>query len=116
MGPQKSASTVIPSYGVDTNWYFDSGSTDHITNSLEQLTTRDKYHGQEQIYAANGKGMSITHIGDTIFHTPSRDYLFNKFLHVPAATKNLISVHQFTSDNDVFLEFHPSFFCVKDLY
>jgi len=40
---------------------------------------------------------------------------FSDVLHVLAAKKNLISVHQFTSDNDVFLEFHPSFFCVKDL-
>jgi len=113
--PLKSASTAINSYGVDTNWYFDSGSTDHITNSLEQLSTRERYNGQEQIHAANGKGMSINHIGNTTFHTSSRDFSFNNVLHVPAATKNLISVHQFTSDNDVFLEFHPSFFCVKDL-
>ena len=59
--------------------------------------------------------MSINHIGNTTFHTSSRDFSFNNVLHVLAATKNLISVHQFTSDNDVFLEFHPSFFCVKDL-
>lgn len=25
---QKSASAIVPSYGIDTNWYFDSGSTD----------------------------------------------------------------------------------------
>ena len=79
LGSQKSASAAVNSYGVDTNWYFDSGSTDHITNSLEQLSTRDKYNGQEQIHAANGKGMSIDHIGDTVFHTPSRDYSFIMF-------------------------------------
>ena len=114
-GSQKSASSAVNSYGVDTNWYFDSGSTDHITNSLEQLSTRERYNGQEQIHAANGKGMSINHIGNTTFHTPNRDFSFHNVLHVPVAIKNLISVHQFTSDNDVFLEFHPSFFYVKDL-
>jgi hypothetical protein len=30
-------------------------------------------------------------------------------LHVPHATRNLASVHHLTSDNDVFLEFHPIF-------
>ena len=85
--PLKSASTAINSYGVDTNWYFDSGSTDHITNSLEQLSTRERYNGQEQIHAANGKSISINHIGNTTFHTSSRDFSFNNVLHVPAATK-----------------------------
>ena len=28
--------------------------------------------------------------------------------------KNLMSVSKFTSDNNVYFEFHPSFFCVKD--
>lgn len=28
--PQKSASSATTSYGVDTNWYMDSGATDHI--------------------------------------------------------------------------------------
>jgi histone deacetylase 1/2 len=36
-------------------------------------------------------------------------------LHVSDASKNLLSVHQFTSDDDVYLEFRPSFFCVKGL-
>ena len=113
--PQKSASSAAPSYGIDTNWYFDSGSTDHITNDLDRITSRERYGGQDQIHAANGKGMDISHVGKSSFHTPHRSFSFNNVLHVPSATKNLISVHQFTSDNDVYLEFHPSFFYVKDL-
>ena len=60
------------------------------------------------------KGMSISHIGNTVFHTPKRDFSISNVLHVPSANKNLVSVHQFTSDNDVFLEFHPTYFCIKD--
>ena len=108
-GQQKSASSAVPSYGVDTNWYFDSGSTDHITNDLDRITSRERYGGDEQIHAANGKGMSICHVGTSSFHTPHHDFSFNKVLHVPDSTKNLIFVHQFTTDNDVYLEFHPSF-------
>jgi len=26
----------------DTNWYADSGATDHITSELDKLTVRDK--------------------------------------------------------------------------
>ena len=57
-GPlQKSASSAMTSYGVDTNWYLDTGATDHITGELEKLSFRDKYNGGEQVHAANGSGM-----------------------------------------------------------
>jgi hypothetical protein len=36
-------------YGVDTNWYADSGASGHITNNLEKLTVRDRYNGHDQV-------------------------------------------------------------------
>ena len=56
-------------YGVDTNWYVDSGATDHLTGDLEKLTVREKFHGEEQIHGANGSGMRIDHIGYSEFKT-----------------------------------------------
>jgi hypothetical protein len=44
------------SYGVDTNWYSDTGATDHITSELDKLTMKEKYHGRDKINAANGAG------------------------------------------------------------
>jgi hypothetical protein len=35
-------------------------------------------------------------------------------LHVPQATKNLVSIHHLATDNNFFLEFHPYSFLVKD--
>jgi hypothetical protein len=46
-GNSRSAGSATTNYGVDTNWYMDSGATDHITSELEKLTVRDKYHGQD---------------------------------------------------------------------
>jgi histone deacetylase 1/2 len=46
-------------HGVDTNWYVDSGATDHITGELNKLTVREKYRGRDQVHGANGSGMSI---------------------------------------------------------
>jgi histone deacetylase 1/2 len=55
----KVAGSASTGYGVDTNWYVDSGASDHITSELEKLTVRDKYHGQDQVHTANGSGMKI---------------------------------------------------------
>lgn len=35
--PPKTASLATTSYGEDTNWYMDTGATDHITSELEKL-------------------------------------------------------------------------------
>ena len=51
-----------PSYGVDTNWYTNSGATDHITSELDKMSIRDKYQGKDQVQTANGTGMPISHI------------------------------------------------------
>lgn len=53
---EKVAGAAEGSYGVDTNWYVDSGATDHITGELEKVTMREKYRGQDQVHTANGEG------------------------------------------------------------
>ena len=39
----------IASYGVDTNWYTDTGATDHITGELQKLTTQEKYTDRKSV-------------------------------------------------------------------
>jgi hypothetical protein len=109
----KNASYSI-AYGVDTNWYADSGASHHITGELEKLTTREKYGRCDQVHNANGAGMNISNIGHATLHTPNRDLHLKNILHVPKAHKIFASVHRINSDNNVFLEFHPNFFLVKD--
>jgi hypothetical protein len=38
----------------------------------------------------------------------------SNILHVPQAQKNLCSVNRLAHDNNVFLEFHPHHFCIKE--
>jgi hypothetical protein len=40
MGDEKSANTTS-SYGMDSNWYTDSGAMDHIKGELNKLIVRD---------------------------------------------------------------------------
>ena len=111
---EKVAAAADGSYGIDTNWYIDSGATNHITNELEKATMKDKYCGKDHIHTASGEGMQICHIGHSTFRTPHRPIHLKKILHVPSAAKSLLSVHRIALDNHVFLEFHPFFFLIKD--
>jgi histone deacetylase 1/2 len=104
----------LASYGVDTNWYPDTGATDHITSELNKLLIANKYYGQDQVCTAKGTGMHIIHIGHSVLCTPHISFDLKNILHVPRASKNLLSVHKFTLDNHVFIEFYPFFFLIKD--
>jgi hypothetical protein len=67
--PQKSASSAT-SHDIDTNWYVDSGTTDHVTSELEKLTIRDKYGGHDQVHSASGAGMEIDPIRSSNLEYP----------------------------------------------
>jgi histone deacetylase 1/2 len=112
--PKKSASAATTSYGVDTNWYMDTGATDHITSELDQLTIRDRYNGNDHVHTTSGSGMKINHIGHSTLSFPNSNLHLHNILHVPQANKNLVSFNRITRDNNVFLEFHPDHFLVKE--
>lgn len=113
--PQKSASAATTaSYGVDTNWYVDSGATDHITSELDKLSIRDKYQGEDQVHTASGSGMKINHVGHSILRSQHHDLHLKNILHVPCANKSLLSVNRLAQDNNAFLEFHPHHFLIKE--
>ncbi|WVZ54710.1 hypothetical protein U9M48_005468 [Paspalum notatum var. saurae] len=54
--PRHIAAAATTSYTVDTNWYTDTGATDHITGELDKLAFREKYNGGDQVHTANGAG------------------------------------------------------------
>jgi hypothetical protein len=112
---KKTATATTHAYGVGTNWYIDTGATDHITGELEKLDVRNKYNGTYQVHMAGGTCMNISNIGHSIIPTPNHDLILKNILHIPHATKNLISVHRFTTDNHASLEYFPNCFLVKDL-
>jgi hypothetical protein len=59
--------------------------------------------------------LQISYIGFGSIPFHHHNFSLKSLLHVPKIQKNLISVNQFTRDNQVFIEFHPTCFVVKDL-
>uniref|UniRef100_A0A803QC77 Integrase catalytic domain-containing protein n=1 Tax=Cannabis sativa TaxID=3483 RepID=A0A803QC77_CANSA len=113
--PQAFATSFIPDFGDDSGWFVDMGATNHVTNGLDNLDSAVTYPGTEGLAVGDGKKLLISNIGLASLPTYSSNNLrLNSVLHVPAITKNLVSVSQLTNDNCVFLEFHKTCCFVKD--
>ena len=96
-------------------WYPDSGSTHHVTNDSNNIQTPIIYTKPNQLYVCNGQGLHNSSTGSSKFHTKSAHFKLNDILHVLSITKNLLSIHKFTLDNNVYVEFHPNFCMVKNI-
>ena len=99
-----------------TTWIPDSGASFHVTGESENIQQLGPFKGPNQIYIGNGQGLSIKSSGYTKFVSPINPRVslsLKQLLHVPAITKNLISVSKFSKDNNVFFEFYPNHCAVK---
>lgn len=68
------------------------------------------YQGTETVSIGDGSSLPISNYGSS---SANHSFLLKNLLHIPAISKNLLSVRQFCQDNMVFFEFHPSHFCIK---
>jgi hypothetical protein len=100
---------------VDNEWHHDTGATHYLTNNANNIHVfNDDDNSQYHIQVANGAGLDILHSGSSTFSSPSKSFLLKQILCVPEINKNLLYIHHFCLDNNVFFEFHASFFLVKD--
>jgi histone deacetylase 1/2 len=109
-----STMVATSSYKIDQNWYSDTGATDHITSDLDRLAIREQYNGGDKVHVGNGAGLNILHTGHASLKTASRSLALHNVLHVPQISKKLLSVHKLARDNDVYFEYHPWYFSIKD--
>jgi hypothetical protein len=70
-------------YTVETNWYMDSGVTDHLTSALDRLHLHERYSGKDHVQVANGAGLHIPHIGQSKIPGSSRSLALKDVLCVP---------------------------------
>ncbi|XP_039784386.1 uncharacterized protein LOC120651088 [Panicum virgatum] len=95
-------------------WYFDTGATSHMASDSGILSSSSapSSHCTSSIIVGNGNLLPVTSTSTTVL--PHKLYL-NNVLVSPNLIKNLISVRQFTTDNNCSVEFDPFGCSVKDL-
>lgn len=92
----------------------DSGASHNLSADLNNLSIHSEYGGTDEVQIANGIGLPITHTGTSLLRYPSRNFLLSDILCVPSARRNLLSVSKYTRDNNISMEFFPTYFLVKD--
>ena len=84
---------------ANSNWYIDSGATNHITPNFNNLSISSEYRGNDRLAVGNGQTLSISHTGSLYLasHThPLCNIKLANVLYVPGITKNLLSIAQLT--------------------
>ncbi|XP_040957025.1 uncharacterized protein [Gossypium hirsutum] len=97
---------ATPAVVVDPAWYPDTGATGHLTHDSTCLQHSNPATGIVQV--GNGSCIPIINTGIATFSTDQKELHLNKLFYAPNITKNLISVSQFTKDNNVSFEFFPN--------
>ncbi|KAI0489126.1 hypothetical protein KFK09_028968 [Dendrobium nobile] len=99
---------------VSSDWFLDSGASAHLTNSLENLSVSNPYHGQDAITIGDGSSVNIANSGSGLVPTPNRKLNLSKILHTPNLHYNLLSISQLTKDNNISISFDSNGFSLKD--
>ncbi|GKB42630.1 hypothetical protein Tco_0887572 [Tanacetum coccineum] len=120
MSPTPVSHTLALPYAFHTmtlqnpNWNMDTGASSHLANNTGILTSFSNSSIYPYVFVGNGHSIPVTHTGHSFLNTSSKPLHLNHILVTPHIIKNLISVRQFTRDNDVSIEFDAYGFSVKD--
>ena len=97
--PTKLAAMAQASNATLTNnqdpWLANSGTLDHLTANLGNLSIQLQYKGPEQIIVGNGQTLPINHIGNASISTKYHNFVLKNVLHVPRIAMKLLFVHNF---------------------
>ena len=107
-----STMTVTPP--VNNDWYLDTGASSHMTSHDGTLShsSTPRFPSPTSIVVGNGSLLPVTATGKAQLGP----LVLNNVLVSPQLIKNLISVRQFTVDNNCSVEFDPYGCSVKDLF
>lgn len=120
LGPQWSTSGLVAALDTMQNptydWVMDTGALFHMASDEGILHSSHPPTHPLSITMGNSATLPITRVGNTSLPTPSSNFFLHNILLVPSIVRNLISIHHFTIDNSVYVEFDPFGFSIKDLH
>ena len=80
---------------------------------MQNLSMNFGYKGSEQVAIDNGQGLNISNTGSFIVHSsPINSFKLTNILYVPAISSNLLSVNQFSKDNNCLFVFDSDSFSI----
>lgn len=95
-------------------WYFDSGATNHVTHNLQNIQNPQPSRMPDGVLVGNGNSLLVAHTGKGLLPTPHAQFLLSHIMHTPSITHNLISVYQFSKDNNCSLIFDSTGLVIQD--
>ncbi|KAG8490495.1 hypothetical protein CXB51_013610 [Gossypium anomalum] len=105
----------IPVPVGSASWYPDSGASNHVCRDASAFQDSSPYFSKSFLLMGDGTPAPISSIDTCVLPTQSKVLRLSDVLCVPRIHKNLMSVSQFARDNNVYFEFHPTYFVVKDI-
>ncbi|GJT12448.1 ribonuclease H-like domain-containing protein [Tanacetum coccineum] len=98
----------------DPTWNMDTGATSYLNSNLRNLSIIFNKHLFSSIHVGDGNSIPVTNTGHSIIPSGHRPLHLHNVLVTPNIIKNLISVRQFTRDDNCTIEFDTFGFSVKD--
>ena len=96
-------------------WLADSGTTNHLTANLNNLSLQSQYKGPKRVIVGSGQSLPINHIGNATLHTKYHNFMLKNVLHVPRISMNLLFVHRFCLDNNCSCHFDANELKIQDI-
>ncbi|GJZ64021.1 ribonuclease H-like domain-containing protein, partial [Tanacetum coccineum] len=110
--PLPSAFSTMPLQ--DPTWHMDTCASSHLNFNASNLSTIFDKRLFPSVHVGDGKSIPVTNTGHSIIPSHHRPLHLHNVLVTPNIIKNLISVRQFTRDNNCTIEFDAFGFSVKD--
>ncbi|GKB41580.1 ribonuclease H-like domain-containing protein [Tanacetum coccineum] len=110
--PLPSAFSTMPLQ--DPTWHMDTCASSHLNFNASNLSIIFDKRLFPSVHVGDGKSIPVTNRGHGIIPSHHRPLHLHNVLVTPNIIKNLISVRQFTRDNNCTIEFDAFSFSVKD--
>ena len=74
------------------------------------MDAHNEYHGKDHVGVGNGAGLTIDNTGSSKITYGSSTFALKNILYCPSIAANLLSIYQFTRDNNCYFVLYSDYF------